>query len=181
MSLPQSDLNHRPAVSEAMRAQQGFSPFELQSRTAFAHDESRDPGNYGHTADSMRRTSVASPADRTPLSATSDSNMGGNYFNSNSDSFAVNGPGPSFDPTSNGPQYASGKGSRFLKYFEEKGREGQTGGIRKPQGPVGFQSSSPNLNQREQGGFNSMPGSSGDNRSVDALVAMLSTSAQVGH
>jgi hypothetical protein len=26
-----------------------------------------------------------------------------------------------------------------------------------------------------------MPGSSGDNRSVDALVAMLSTSAQVGH
>jgi hypothetical protein len=112
---------------------------------------------------------------------TSDSNTGNNYFNANSDSFTVNGPSPSFDPTNNGTQYTSGKGSRFLKYFEDKGRDSQTGGMRKPQGPVGFQSSSPNLNQRqEQGGFNGMLGN-GDNRSVDALVAMLSTSAQVCH
>jgi len=76
----------------------------------------------------------------------------------------------------NGSQYVSGKGSRFLKYFEDKGREGQAGSIRKPQGPVGFQSPSPNLGQRQdQGGFNGIPGGH-DNRAVDELFAMLNTS-----
>jgi zinc finger CCCH domain-containing protein 13 len=183
MLLPQSsDINHRPAMSEAMRAQQGFSPFEVQARTTFGFDESREHGNHGHTADSLRRTSVTSSADRIPLSVTSDSNMGNNYFNTNSDPFTVSPQGPPFDPISNGSQYASGKGSRFLKYFEEKGRDGQVGSSRKPQGPVGFQSSSPNLGQRQDHTtFNSMPGGQGDNRTVDELFAMLNTSVQVCH
>jgi hypothetical protein len=167
-------------MSDAVRTQQGFSPFEAQSRAAFGFDESRELGNHGHTADSLRRTSVAAAADRIPISVTSDTNMGSNYFGTNSDSFTVNASGSSFDSTANGSQYPSGKGSRFLKYFEDKGREGQAGGIRKPQGPVGFQSSSPNLGQRQdQGGFNGVPGGQGDNRTVDELFAMLNTSAQV--
>jgi hypothetical protein len=158
-------------MSETMRAQQGF---ELQSRSVFGFDETREPENYGHNPDSMRRTSIASPADRITLSATSDSNLGGSYFNGNSDNFT--GQGQSLDPTNNGSQYASGKGSRFLKYFEDKGREGQVGGIRKPQGPVGFQSSSPNLGQRQdQGSFNDIPGGHGDNRTFDELLSMLHT------
>jgi hypothetical protein len=175
-----SDINHRLPLADTVRAQQGFSPFEMQSRTAFAFDE--NPGNYVHAADSLRRTSVTSSTDRTPLAMTSDSNISGTYFNASSDSFIVNSTGPSFDPTNNGSQYASGKGSRFLKYFEDKSRDNQTAGVRKLQGPVGFQSSSPNLSQRQdQSGFNAIPGVQGDNRTVDALFAMLNTSAQVCH
>ena len=174
MSQPQSSDAHRPAMSEVTRTQQGFSPFELQSRAVFSLDESQEPGNYSHNPDFLRRTSIASSADRTTLSVTSDSN---NYFSANSDNFTLNGPSQSFDPMSNGSQYTTGKSSRFLKYFEDKGRDGQTSAIRKPQGPVGFQSSSPNLGQRqEQGGFSGIHGGHGESRAVDELVAMLNTS-----
>lgn len=188
MPLSQSsDINHRSAMSEAMRAQQGFSPFELQSRSTFAFEDSREPANYGHSADALRRTSVVSPADRTPFSMTSESgstysSMGGGHVSANSDSFSVNGSGIPFDPISNASQNGSGKGSRFLKYFEEKGRENQAGGVRKPQGPIGFQSSSPNPGLRhDQNGFNGLPGGQPDSRTVDDLFAMLNTSAQVSH
>lgn len=180
------DLNHRQAISEAMRAQQGFSPFEQQSRPGFPPDDPRDMLNHGqHNVDALRRSAVASPADRVPYSTTSDAGsnysnpIGGGHISANSDSFSVNGSGPPFDPISNGSQFSVGKGSRFLKYFEEKGREGQPGGIRKPSGPVGYQSSSPIPGQRQdQSGFNGLSGQV-DNRTVDDLFAMLNTPNQV--
>lgn len=96
--------------------------------------------------------------------------MSGSHAVANSETFSANGSSAPFDPVNNGLQYSSGKGSRFLKYFEEKGRDAQTPGVRKPQGPVGFQSSSPNPGQRQdQVGFN---GSHADNR-MDELFAML--------
>lgn len=188
--MQSSDMNHRVAMSEAMRVNQGFSPFELQSRSSFASDDPRDLGNYVSNHDALRRTAVPSPAERPQFSGASDtasnySNMG--HVSANSDSFSVNGQGQPFDPiggaNNSSQQFATGKGSRFLKYFEEKGREGGQvpgvsigGGIRKPSGP-GFQSSSPAPGQRpEQGGFN---GGHTDNRTVDELFAMLNNSSQV--
>lgn len=182
--IPAAD---RPAMAEAIRAQQGYSPFELQSRSSFAsYDDSRDNGNFGQGSDHLRRTTAMSPPDRAPFSDNGPpfSQMGSGHGSTNSESFSVNGAGTPFDPTING-QPGAGKGSRFLKYFEEKGREGgqgqapPTGGMRKPQGQVGYQSSSPIPGQRpEQGGFGGIQGGS-DTRTVDDLFAMLNTSSQV--
>lgn len=181
MSLPQlSDVNQRPVTSEALRAQQGFLPFELQPRPTFAMDDSRDAGNYGHNVEPLRRTSVTSPTDRPSFSGASESGsaysgMGGSHPVTNPENLSANGPVTPCDPMNNGLQYSSGKGSRFLKYFEDKSRDGQTPSIRKPQGPVGFQSSSPNPGQRQdQIGFN---GGHADSR-MDELFSML---AQVCH
>lgn len=165
-----SDFNHRQAMSEAMRAHQGFSPFDQHTRPGFSSDDHRGPN------DAIRRMGSASPAGRGPFSPDTGVNYGGGH-NANADSFSVNGSGPPFDPMNNGAQLNQGKGSRFLKYFEEKGREAQQqpGMGRKPSGPIGYQSSSPIPGQRQEaGGFNG--GGQMEGRTVDDLFAMLNPS-----
>lgn len=158
-----SEISQRQNASHAMRTQQGYSPQELPSRANFVTYES--PDNFGQ--DPLRRTPIIPPG----FSAPSESNS--SYVGATLETFGVNGPGSSLD-TMNG----YGKGSRFLKYFEEKGRDGQV--LRKPSGPVGFQSSSPVANPRQDtGNLASMPAGHVDNTAMDDLFAMLNTSVQV--
>lgn len=160
------EVSQRQNVADAMRAQQGYSPFELQSRAQFAAHELHD--NFGQ--DSLRRTPIIPPG----FSATSESSSSySNNASATSETFGVNGPGSSLDGTN-----GHGKGSRFLKYFEEKGRDGQV--PRKTSGTVGFQSSSPVPNMRQDAGnLGGMPAGHADNRAMDDLFAMLNTSVQV--
>ncbi|KAJ7071543.1 hypothetical protein C8F01DRAFT_439119 [Mycena amicta] len=71
-----------------------------------------------------------------------------------------------YDPSAGG--YASGKGSRFAKFFDSKNRETPVN-----QNPVGFTSPSPNPSQRDVG-YNSM-----DHRAIDGLLSKLNSSAQI--
>lgn len=139
---------------DALRSAPGFSPFEEPNRT---FEEHGDQGNYP-TPDINRRV----PTDRSPFPPASEP---GSYFDS------------SYDP--NGAGYATGKGSRFAKFFDGKGRDGLGAlPMGKSQTPVGFVSSSPNPGQRQdQGHFNG----ASDHRAMDDIFAMLSGSSQVSH
>ncbi|KAG7450345.1 uncharacterized protein BT62DRAFT_506784 [Guyanagaster necrorhizus] len=68
---------------------------------------------------------------------------------------------------------ASGKGSRFAKFFDGKTREGFAYAP-KAQTPVGFMSSSPTPGQRPEGGYSGNP----DLRNMDDIYAMLNNSSQ---
>lgn len=82
---------------------------------------------------------------------------------------------------SNGSAYATGKGSRFAKFFDGKGRDAPQVSAKSPTPNSNFGSSSPGPGHREEHGFNGMMGVGGgvDNRAMDDLFAMLNNSAQV--
>ena len=161
-----SETSQRHNASHAMRAQQGYPPLELPSRANFAPHESHD--NFAQ--DSLRRAPIIPPGFSAPSESSSSYS---NNVSVTSETFGVNSQGSSLDAMN-----GYGKGSRFLKYFEEKGRDGQVS--RKPSGPVGFQSSSPVANLRQDtGNLGGMPTAHADNRTVDDLFAMLNTSVQV--
>lgn len=90
--------------------------------------------------------------------------------------FVGNGSGSTIDLTSgapNGPNYSSGKGSRFAKFFDSKGgREPQMVGGK----PMLASLTSPSPIQGHR------PDSQGDPRTMDDIFAMLQNSAsQVSH
>lgn len=76
----------------------------------------------------------------------------------------------------NGVGFSAAKGSRFAKFFDGKGRDG----VAKPQGPVGFVSSSPVPGPgRRQEHFNGVGSGMTDHRAMDDIYAMLNSSSQV--
>lgn len=91
--------------------------------------------------------------------------------------FAGNGSGSTIDlmpGTANGPSYSSGKGSRFAKFFDNKGgREPQMVGG-KPM-LAGLTSPSPIQGHRPDNRMSS--DSQGDPRTMDDIFAMLQNSA----
>lgn len=96
--------------------------------------------------------------------------------------FVGNGSGGAIDLTSgapNGPNYSSGKGSRFAKFFDSKGgREPQMMGGK----PVLAGLTSPSPIQGHRPDNRGPSDSPGDPRTMDDLFAMLQNSAsQVGH
>ncbi|KAF8807565.1 hypothetical protein BYT27DRAFT_7233070 [Phlegmacium glaucopus] len=135
--------------NEPPRPVAAFSPFEEQSRQAYGSDESRDSG----IAANLMNLSLRGPVDQM------------------------------FNPSNNQPEavyngFATAKGSRFAKFFDGKGRDGQPQS-NKPQVPVGYISPSPNHHQRqEQSNLASNPG---DQRTMDDIFAMLNSSSQRGN
>jgi hypothetical protein len=148
-------VNQGVLKSDSLRSAPGFSPFEDQNHSSSGLDE-----HIAQSSDSLHQA----PSERIPFTSTSESGA-------HSDS-------PSFDP-SGAASNATGKGSRFAKFFDNKGREGQPP-VAKAQTPAAFVSSSPISTQRqEQGGFNGVLSGNADHRAMDDLFAMLNSSAQV--
>ncbi|EAU92882.2 hypothetical protein CC1G_03669 [Coprinopsis cinerea okayama7 len=138
-----------PGRNQPSRGDSGFSPFEEQARLAASGDV--QPPVNSFNPDSQQRIQM----DRSPLNA---------QYPSHESQLA--------DLNSNG--HMTGKGSRFAKFFDAKGREQAP---LKPQSPIAFASASPNLGQRpDQGGYAGPPGNHEERRTVDDLFAMLSNS-----
>lgn len=88
-------------------------------------------------------------------------------------------PGNAYDD-SNGLAYAGNKGSRFAKFFDNRPKENALPGL-KPQTPTGFLSSSPNPPQRQEQAIYGGGPSTGPERTMDDIFAMLNNSSQVCH
>ena len=96
--------------------------------------------------------------------------------------FVGNGSGSTIDLTSgapNGPNYSSGKGSRFAKFFDNKGgRESQMVGGK----PMLAGLTSPSPIQGHRPDYRMSSDAQGDPRTMDDIFAMLQNSAnQVSH
>lgn len=134
---------------EALRLQTGFSPFEDQPRQSYGFTEGHILDMHRHPSISERPTNALGGVGQ--LESVVDTNASG---------------------------YAVGKGSRFAKFFDGKGREGVAPPL-KVQTPLGFSSPSPNSGLRQdQGGISGMFGNVNDQRTMDDIFAMLSNSSQ---
>ena len=160
-----SETSLNQGYSHMESAQQMFSPFGDRTHLTSALDESRETGHFLHPSDPSRRTSESSLHSEL-------GNPGLSTTQSNSSVDLTNSTGAA--------QYASGKGSRFAKFFDGKAKDGPPSV--KAYTPVGIQSSSPALSQKpDASGLNDVLGPKGDKRSMDDIFAMLSNSAQVSH
>lgn len=177
---PDIPFNSRASMPDNLRVQQqGFSPFDEASRTAFGHEQLRDPSNFANGSDQLRRASAAAASDRSPFSTPIDPGYNdlnnGRFLNMIDSSVGASssftgGHVPAV------PTYATGKGSRFAKFFDGKAREGPQPAARKPSGFV----SPPTAGHRQDSGaFDAMMGGNPDNRAMNDIFAMLSNSSQV--
>lgn len=137
---------------DAVRAAQGFSPFE----------EARE-GLGLSPLDAFRRASVAPHGDRNAFG----------HMNLEQVDVPSSGPLPShsvpYEQLNSG--IAAAKGSRFAKFFDGKGRDSQPG---MGKAPVGGPTSA---HRGELSGYNGMPTSNPDARAMEDIFAMLSNSA----
>jgi hypothetical protein len=126
---------------------------------------------YAQQYDAYRRTSGMSSV----------SSESGTYGDVNNGAIGITGNGnhaTSFDlPTSGNVSggFSSGKGSRFAKFFDNKGKEPQTGAMAKS---TGLLSPSP-LRDHRQDVNRVLMENHGDNRTMEDIFAMLQSSAQV--
>ena len=141
---------------DTVRSLQGFSPFEDQTRPAFTSEE---PGKFGDPS-AAHHQELREHIPFTP------STEHGSFHDAVSD---------------NGVGFSAAKGSRFAKFFDGKGREGAISAA-KPQGPLGFASSSPGPGPgQRQEHFNGALGGVADHRAMDDIYAMLNSSSQVSN
>lgn len=166
--------NARLTPSESSRSIRSFSPHGNMTQMGELHDVT----SLGQMNDSMRRASVASAVERAAFGLPTEN--GASYVDLGG---AANFSG-SFDTAggnvTGGGNYATGKGSRFAKFFDNKAREGQHVGVRKGQGIPGFTSTSPHPGPRQDVvALNGMAGNNGDARTMEDIFTMLQNSAQV--
>lgn len=175
---PHFSANVRHASNESSRVLRSFSPHGHVSSVPF--EEARDGTTLGQLND-LRRTSAVERAafglSNEPTGPFGDlggpSASGPNMSPSGSlDLTGANLPG--------GANYATGKGSRFAKFFDTKTRDGQPPNGRKVPGLSSMPSSPPQSDPRQgMMGLNGMMGVNGDNRTMEDIFAMLQNSAQV--
>lgn len=154
ISMLEPNLQQGLPKSDAVRSLQGFSPFEEQTRPSFIFEE---PGKFaGSSTGSHQELREHVPF--TPVAEH------GSFQDVSSD---------------NGVGLSTSKGSRFAKFFDGKGRDGAIS-VAKPQGPIGFPSSSPGPGPgQRQEHFNAAMGGLTDHRAMDDIYAMLNNSSQV--
>ncbi|KAF8225027.1 hypothetical protein L208DRAFT_1409088 [Tricholoma matsutake] len=153
ISMLEPNLQQGLPKSDAVRSLQGFSPFEEQTRPSFIFEE---PGKFaGSSTGSHQELREHVPF--TPVAEH------GSFQDVSSD---------------NGVGLSTSKGSRFAKFFDGKGRDGAIS-VAKPQGPIGFPSSSPGPGPgQRQEHFNAAMGGLTDHRAMDDIYAMLNNSSQ---
>jgi len=134
---------------EPSRMQPGFSPFDDQHRQIYGFDEPRDLG-LPQNLNTLPRGPVEQGFNSTLNTQQNEPNFNG---------------------------VATGKGSRFAKFFDGKARDVQPTSSKQQVGG-GFSSPSPNHHQRHEH-TSLVTGTSGDQRAMDDLFAMLNNSAQV--
>ncbi|KAL0580308.1 hypothetical protein V5O48_001725 [Marasmius crinis-equi] len=79
-----------------------------------------------------------------------------------------------------GGSHSGGRGSRFAKFFDAKGKESTVQPpVQKASNPVGFSSSSPVPSQRPDVGYNNVSSPNGEHRTVEDLFAKLGMSGQL--
>ncbi|KAH9835639.1 uncharacterized protein C8Q71DRAFT_762895 [Rhodofomes roseus] len=159
--------NGRHNHGDGGRLQRSFSPHSSLSQASGQFDELHEGPMLGQMADLRRGSAV----DRAGLGLAND--IGPSYGDL--------GPGGSLEANGipGGPNYATGKGSRFAKFFETKPREAPPMPNRKMSGMAGFPSNAQILDPRQGGmGLNGGMNGNGDARTMEDIFAMLQNSAQ---
>ena len=170
---PESHIipNHRATPSE--RSARSFSPFGQTHQQSFGAHDGQDTMRLPQ-ADAMRRIAPERGLGLGPDSPGGFMDLGGNPANFNVE-LGGNVPGAAA---------SAAKGSRFVKFFDQKNREAQVHAqaqaMRKAPGGNGFMSTSPHPNQgRDSLTMNGMPNSPAENRAMEDIFAMLQSSSQV--
>ncbi|KAI0793417.1 hypothetical protein C8Q75DRAFT_750127 [Abortiporus biennis] len=159
------------------RGLRSFSPFS-QAPQSVAYEEIQEV--HVGQSDHIRRSSVATSVDRSPFSVTSEGSSPYSDLAGGSSSYN----GGSLDASITGNNYASGKGSRFAKFFDAKSREPQPINVPLRKGPnvPGYISTSPHPGQRPDSmSMNGSLSSVNENRTMEDIFAMLQSSSQQGH
>ncbi|TCD63396.1 hypothetical protein EIP91_005604 [Steccherinum ochraceum] len=164
----------RMTPSESAFASRSYSPFGQSSQNSFGYEETQDP-RLGLGNEAVRRASGLAPSNQF-----SPSSEAGLQYQELGNVAPPNGSG--FDLSGNpaGGNYATGKGSRFAKFFDAKPREPQVPvGARRTSVGAGFVSTSPRPGQRQDPiALNGMGGANPENRTMEDIFAMLQNSAQ---
>ncbi|KZT74709.1 hypothetical protein DAEQUDRAFT_760734 [Daedalea quercina L-15889] len=158
--------NGRHNPLDGVRAPRSFSPHSSLSQTSGQFDEFYE-AQMLHMADLRRGTAV----DRAGLGFAND--VGPSYGDLGpSGSMELNGiPG--------GPNYATGKGSRFAKFFDQKPKDPPPMTNRKMPGMAGFPANAQIPDHRQKTmGLNGGINGNGDTRTMEDIFAMLQNSAQ---
>ena len=166
--------------SESSRVIRSFSPLSNGSQPNIPLEDLRDPVLLGQMNEGLRRASGSSAAERAILGLPGEA--GAPYGDLGGSQAGVFPPG-SLDPSGSnvpgGVGYATSKGSRFAKFFDQKTREPQVGGPRLAQQVPNVPLGMPHPNQRQDSislvGMNTPRGE----RTMEDIFAMLQSSAQV--
>jgi zinc finger CCCH domain-containing protein 13 len=156
-------VSQRPS---SVRQQEQFSPFNHVGRG----NPYEEKDLYIQQYDSHRRTSGVSSVSSESVTYTDLGNSNGGFIGNS-------GHASNFDLPVSGNQggsYSSGKGSRFAKFFDNKGRDSAMAPITKPTGL-----STPALQGHRQDLNRVHMENQGDNRTMEDIFAMLQSSAQV--
>ncbi|KZT06879.1 uncharacterized protein LAESUDRAFT_812541 [Laetiporus sulphureus 93-53] len=171
--------NAKRTPTDSVRGFRSFSPHGnlVSSSATFEHlheEISIEQLNDLRRASAVERAAFGLPNETVAPYAEMAGTQGGpaSYSPSNSVELGGNIPGAA--------NYASGKGSRFAKFFDSKVRDATlVGGGRKAPGPPGYVSNSPHPDLRQPGvGLNGTNGTPGDTRTMEDIFAMLQNSAQ---
>ncbi|KAH9937603.1 uncharacterized protein B0H18DRAFT_1113418 [Fomitopsis serialis] len=155
--------NGRHNPLDGPRMQRSFSPHSSMSQVSGQFDEFHEGQMLGQMGD-LRRASLH---DRAGLGLAND--VGPSYGDLSS---------PSSLELANA-NYATGKGSRFAKFFDSKTRDAPPVANRKMSGMAGFPSNAQIPDPRQGGmGLNGGINGNGDTRTMEDIFAMLQNSAQ---
>ncbi|EMD41793.1 hypothetical protein CERSUDRAFT_110356 [Gelatoporia subvermispora B] len=166
--IPDAPFNSsaRLTPSDSSRGLRSYTPTNAQYSAALEESSHINDMLRHSSVSAVERTSFGLPMDATPYQ-----DMQGGLANASA--FAA---GTSIDISvgnTPGMSYPSAKGSRFVKFFEAKGRDMPTVGPRKPVQGAGFVN--PNTRQDAMG-LNTM-GNHGGERTMEDLFAMLQNSS----
>ncbi|KAK7694557.1 hypothetical protein QCA50_001743 [Cerrena zonata] len=173
--------NPRATPSDAGRSARSYSPFnQHQPGAQYTYEEIQELNALSRASEHLRRTSVASLERPYPMG--SDGGSPYSEMNSPASGFPTNGPPYDLGGLA-GASYATGKGSRFAKFFDGKTRDQPQGIPSARKGPApGFGPSiSPLPGQRQDPLMsNGLLANGVEGRTMEDIVAMLQNSAQ-GH
>ncbi|EKM60978.1 uncharacterized protein PHACADRAFT_24203 [Phanerochaete carnosa HHB-10118-sp] len=164
--------NRRATPSE--RSTRSFSPFGQSHQQAFGVHDGQDTMRLPQT-EAMRRMAPERGVGIGPDTLAGFPELSGGPASFNPGMFELSGSTP-------GAASSAAKGSRFAKFFDQKNREAQAHAqaqaMRKASGGNGFISTSP-LPGQGRDAMNGMTNSTGENRTMEDIFAMLQSSSQL--
>ncbi|CCM00939.1 uncharacterized protein FIBRA_02986 [Fibroporia radiculosa] len=175
---PHFASNSRHLGGDTSRVMGGFSSHGNLTQSSLSYDELPDTVSLGQLNELRRPSAVEraafglSPESASAYSDVGNAHPGATSMSSNGsiDLAGANVPG--------GVNYATGKGSRFAKFFDSKARENQAGGGRKAPGLSSYPSSAALPDPRHTPvSMNGMI-NNGETRTMEDIFAMLQNSAQ---
>ncbi|PIL32053.1 hypothetical protein GSI_06757 [Ganoderma sinense ZZ0214-1] len=171
----------RMISADSSRGIRSFSSLSNGSQPNLPLEDLRDPVHLGQMNEGLRRVSGSSAAERAILGLPGEGGVPyGDLGGSQAGVFPPSSLDPSGSNVPGGVGYATNKGSRFAKFFDQKTREVQVGGPRHAQQIPNLPPAMPHPNQRQDSISLGGMGTPRGERTMEDIFAMLQSSAQ-GH